>query len=185
MQEPPGTITWISKGEGRHNKLTQLRDEATEIPSFLCVHLRTPFLCIQRTSVFHSISWNIPLWGSDFPPIFFTHNSVHVLASVAFRFHSALVHIQLCVRSSLPLCPSSSACMCVCLVGLNLVSEGRKFWGSCEHPLFSFCFNLFSLIFWGRIFFADLGSDQLELSALQLWLNCLSLNVQLRCYLAA
>lgn len=120
-----------------------------------------------------------------FPPFFFTHNSVHVLASVAFRFHSALVRIQLCVRSSLPLCPSSSACMCVCLVGLNLVSEGRKFWGSCEHPLFSFCFNLFSLIFWGRIFFADLGSDQLELSALQLWLNCLSLNVQLRCYLAA
>lgn len=48
------------------------------------------------------------------PPIFFlTHNSFHVLASVEFKFCSALVHIQHCVCSSLPSCPSLHVCVYV------------------------------------------------------------------------
>lgn len=102
-----------------------------------------------------------------FPPHFFTHNSVHVLASVDFRFGSALVLFSIVfVEACHCLLLRMHACLCV-LVGLNLVSEGRKFWGSSEHRFFFF-FNLFSLIFLGIIFFAVLGSDQLELTSLKL-----------------
>lgn len=72
--------------------------------------LRTADFCFPFHLMKHP---SLGFWFS--PHFFFTHNSVHVLASVEFRFHSALVHIQHCVRSSLPLCPSSSACMCVCV----------------------------------------------------------------------
>lgn len=74
------------------------------------------------------------------------------------------------------------ACLCVWL-GSTWSLRGESFGGVLNIDYF--LKKLFWIIFLGIIFFAVPGSDQLELTSLNLWLNCLSLNVQLRRYLTA